>query len=629
MGVFNQFPYTNFHEVNLDWLIAKVKDLLDDWNEYKTEMDLWKLSVDEQLETFREWFDDLDVDEQVRQLINQMVRDGTLQQIISPMATTVTENWLSDNLDPSVLPVDATLSIEGAAADAKKTGYYVGGLASVNSCNYAFTDNQVTDMAGVHFSSKNGVVTFNGTATGLSTFTLYFSYTEFPLGMVKGRQYKIKKNGTGTHTGVIIQVYSIDGDRNLASIAAVSDSGIFTLPETAVGLLIRLRANTNVAVNGTVRPEIWYDDENTLAIKKLEATSARNLTPVRDLNVTEHGIHWITDASLVKASGTADSTSFVWLYNNQSAMPDWLEYNVDYFINYDPVRSTGGRFMVQIWTYTGSTLNLLLSTTETTRFNIPSGRGYTGLLIRCSVPTGMTIDNSAYISISKELTAAGLTKDAERIFSTKSVFFGDSIIIGRNGDSSSGEPDFVTSMPIPKYISKALNMECVNKGVSGSGYLTGTLAYDTISATNLSDVDYVFLNYGVNDGFKEIGTYNSTNENEVLGQFNKIINYIYDHYPSVNVVVFAPINGRNVGSFPKYWYGTVPTTARSRGILSARLKEACEYYNIPYVEQTKGPINGFTIQTLIGADGVHPSIEGYERLAGFYAGQLASIISEK
>ena len=37
MGVFNQFPYTNFHEVNLDWLIAKVKELLDDWNEYKTD----------------------------------------------------------------------------------------------------------------------------------------------------------------------------------------------------------------------------------------------------------------------------------------------------------------------------------------------------------------------------------------------------------------------------------------------------------------------------------------------------------------------------------------------------------------------------------------------------------------
>lgn len=27
MGLFNHFPYTNFHEMNLDWLLTKVKNL--------------------------------------------------------------------------------------------------------------------------------------------------------------------------------------------------------------------------------------------------------------------------------------------------------------------------------------------------------------------------------------------------------------------------------------------------------------------------------------------------------------------------------------------------------------------------------------------------------------------------
>lgn len=27
MGVFEQFPYTNFHDLNLDWILKKVKDL--------------------------------------------------------------------------------------------------------------------------------------------------------------------------------------------------------------------------------------------------------------------------------------------------------------------------------------------------------------------------------------------------------------------------------------------------------------------------------------------------------------------------------------------------------------------------------------------------------------------------
>lgn len=27
MGFFDQFPYTNFHDLNLDWMIEKIKEL--------------------------------------------------------------------------------------------------------------------------------------------------------------------------------------------------------------------------------------------------------------------------------------------------------------------------------------------------------------------------------------------------------------------------------------------------------------------------------------------------------------------------------------------------------------------------------------------------------------------------
>ena len=39
MGMFDHFPYTNFHELNLDWIISAVKELLievdslDSWKE--------------------------------------------------------------------------------------------------------------------------------------------------------------------------------------------------------------------------------------------------------------------------------------------------------------------------------------------------------------------------------------------------------------------------------------------------------------------------------------------------------------------------------------------------------------------------------------------------------------------
>ena len=56
------------------------------------------------------------------------------------------------------------------------------------------------------------------------------------------------------------------------------------------------------------------------------------------------------------------------------------------------------------------------------------------------------------------------------------------------------------------------------------------------------------------------------------------------------------------------------------------LKQACEYYNIPYIEQKNSPINGYTIQTLIGTDGVHPSLEGYFQLGAWLSGEVGRLI---
>lgn len=46
MGLFEHFPYTNFHELNLVWFLDKMKDLIREWesfkNEMRTEWENWK-----------------------------------------------------------------------------------------------------------------------------------------------------------------------------------------------------------------------------------------------------------------------------------------------------------------------------------------------------------------------------------------------------------------------------------------------------------------------------------------------------------------------------------------------------------------------------------------------------------
>ena len=69
------FPYTNFHELNLDWIISKVKELIREWND--TENKFQNL-----YEYVMNYFKNLDVQEEINNKIDEMIKDGTLANII-------------------------------------------------------------------------------------------------------------------------------------------------------------------------------------------------------------------------------------------------------------------------------------------------------------------------------------------------------------------------------------------------------------------------------------------------------------------------------------------------------------------------------------------------------------------
>lgn len=131
MGIFDNLPYTNFHELNLDWIIKEVKKVREEWDEYHSSMDEWKIGVDDELAEFRAWFENLDVQDEIRVVINEMVADGRFLEVTTPTITSVTESWLASHVDPdSGYVLDNTLTIQGAAADAKAAGDQITDLKS-------------------------------------------------------------------------------------------------------------------------------------------------------------------------------------------------------------------------------------------------------------------------------------------------------------------------------------------------------------------------------------------------------------------------------------------------------------------------------------------------------------------
>ena len=116
MGIFQQFPYSNFHEFNLDQIIKIMREMQDEWEATKSEWASYKDFIDN-------YFANLDVSAEVLQAIQTMAASGELSPIIDPTIISETADWLAEHITQPTTPViDDTLTIAGAAADAKAAG---------------------------------------------------------------------------------------------------------------------------------------------------------------------------------------------------------------------------------------------------------------------------------------------------------------------------------------------------------------------------------------------------------------------------------------------------------------------------------------------------------------------------
>lgn len=142
----NKYPYTDFHELNLDWFLAQFKTLTDAWDSQQADYNKFKEDVttefnnlsgkfdtlEETVQSFTRfitnYFDNLDVQEEINTKLNEMVSDGTMAELLAPVVTAqvpgAVTTWLNANVNPvgSAVVVDKSLTVSGAAADAKVTG---------------------------------------------------------------------------------------------------------------------------------------------------------------------------------------------------------------------------------------------------------------------------------------------------------------------------------------------------------------------------------------------------------------------------------------------------------------------------------------------------------------------------
>ena len=205
----NKYPYTDFHELNLDWFMSEFKKLVAEWEETKGE---WNTLHD----YVQNYFENLNVQTEINNKINAMILDGTFADIVSPFVTVALPalvagqlpdvvaaqissivaaqisavvadqlpavaataaaqevgTWLAAHIDPDTgYVIDDTLTVSQAAADAKTVGDLFTSLKLIDDANV--TDVSLTWLSDGTWYDNTG----NYRATGGSSMWAAYSVT--------------------------------------------------------------------------------------------------------------------------------------------------------------------------------------------------------------------------------------------------------------------------------------------------------------------------------------------------------------------------------------------------------------------------------------------------------------------
>lgn len=184
MGVFRQFPYSNFHEMNLDEMIKIVKNMLEEWAQYYAEWDTWMNQINDDWSNYQEvmteawqnmrdfinnYFDNLDVQNEINNKITSMVISGEFASIVAPYIPPTVTAWLSEHItEPVGVVIDTSLTVAGACADAKATGDEIRGLKNAVNLVTEYFPLQVVDNARHKISIADRTIVSGGTTQYVS-----------------------------------------------------------------------------------------------------------------------------------------------------------------------------------------------------------------------------------------------------------------------------------------------------------------------------------------------------------------------------------------------------------------------------------------------------------------------------
>lgn len=287
---FDHYPYTNFHNINLDWVLEAVKawgalveennikfhNLEEAMNSFRTALlSEWNTFHDEtqnEINQFEIWtqnyLQNLDVQEEINTKLDEMLSSGVLSPYFAPYIQSDVSDWLQNNITPTSPAIDASLTISGAGADAKITGDKI---TDINNC---IGDNVIEWLDGYAIQGSSGALIPDSAQSVATVNVIGGSYIS---GYTRG--------GTGDSRGYAF--YNVNGKYISGGYNSGSSSYDYNfnidVPDKAT--IIKITCNTSYknAFKAITNNLINGVSSNTNRISNAENITSYNNTQINDL----------------------------------------------------------------------------------------------------------------------------------------------------------------------------------------------------------------------------------------------------------------------------------------------------------------------------------------------------------
>ena len=258
--MFQNFPYTDMHQLNLDWIVKIAKDFLEQYTHIQQlitdgEQSLQDLTTEglEQLQEkadnlealLQAWYDShsQDIANQLADALNDLNNWYTEHQNYLDQTLRNNINVFDNHAEQKALDTIATIPSDYSSLTTEVE--YIRKLNSYNALRNNITPETSTNHGVTCTKHSDGTFSFTGTATdSIATFQLFYDAVALPSDFIPGRKYFVRKNG-----GIAgIQFYWYKNGAQFSSFVADYDP-CFVIPSDATGCLIRFRIPQGTTIN--------------------------------------------------------------------------------------------------------------------------------------------------------------------------------------------------------------------------------------------------------------------------------------------------------------------------------------------------------------------------------------------